>query len=147
MPVALRIELVDTADMTMTTIKPRAFSSEVDAGSRQENASKQESRAPFRFRRNGKGSGHHRLRSLTADQLTKSLEAQGIRAETMKTRLKADMVWTSLVRGRYKESLQVGERDVVAAAKEGGEGSQVEAFEYKMQPIVLLVPRGSPPAV
>ncbi|PDT86708.1 hypothetical protein CO669_28875 [Bradyrhizobium sp. Y36] len=34
----------------------RAFSSEVDAGSRQENASKQQSRAPFRFHRNGKGS-------------------------------------------------------------------------------------------
>jgi peptidyl-prolyl cis-trans isomerase SurA len=83
---------------------------------------------------------------ITAEQLTKSLEAQGIRPETMKARLKADMVWTSLVRGRYKESLQVGEKDVVAAAKEGGEGNQVEAFEYKMQPIVLLVPRGSPPA-
>jgi malonate transporter and related proteins len=33
----------------------RAFSSEVDTGSRQENASKQESRAPFRFNRNGNG--------------------------------------------------------------------------------------------
>ncbi|MEH2706307.1 hypothetical protein DXU06_16330 [Bradyrhizobium elkanii] len=35
----------------------RAFSSEVDTGSREENASKQESRAPFRFHRNGKSSG------------------------------------------------------------------------------------------
>jgi hypothetical protein len=34
----------------------RAFSSEVEPGSRQENASNQESRAPFRFHRNGKGS-------------------------------------------------------------------------------------------
>ena len=34
----------------------RAFSSEVETGSRQENASNQESRAPFRFYRNGKGS-------------------------------------------------------------------------------------------
>jgi hypothetical protein len=34
----------------------RAFSSEVDTGSREENASKQEARAPFRFHRNGKGS-------------------------------------------------------------------------------------------
>ncbi|WP_312015684.1 HupE/UreJ family protein [Bradyrhizobium liaoningense] len=33
-----------------------AFSSEVDTGSRQENASRQESRAPFRYHRNGKGS-------------------------------------------------------------------------------------------
>src|SRR5882757_6604092 len=32
----------------------RAFSSEVGPGSRKENASKQEARAPFRFNRNGK---------------------------------------------------------------------------------------------
>jgi len=34
----------------------RAFSSEVDTGSREENASKQEREPPFRFNRNGKGS-------------------------------------------------------------------------------------------
>jgi hypothetical protein len=34
----------------------RAFSSEVETGSRLENATNQESRAPFRFYRNGKGS-------------------------------------------------------------------------------------------
>ena len=83
---------------------------------------------------------------ITPDQLTKSLESQGIRPDTLKARLKADMVWTSLVRGRYKESLQVGEKDVAAAAQEGGEATQTEAFEYKMQPIVLIVPRGSAPA-
>ncbi len=80
---------------------------------------------------------------LSADQLTKSLESQGVRPETLKARLKADMVWTSLVRGRYKESLQVGEKDVAAAAQESGDAGQAEAFEYKMQPIVLIVPRGS----
>jgi peptidyl-prolyl cis-trans isomerase SurA len=83
---------------------------------------------------------------LTPEQLTKSLESQGIRADTLKARIKADMVWTSLVRGRYKESLQVGEKDVAAAAAEGGEKTEVDAFEYKMQPIVLIVPRGSAPA-
>jgi peptidyl-prolyl cis-trans isomerase SurA len=58
------------------------------------------------------------------------------------------MVWTSLVRGRYKESLQVGEKDVAAAVQvSGGDDKQAaEAFEYKMQPIVLVVPRGSAPA-
>jgi hypothetical protein len=34
----------------------RAFSSEVDTGSRQENASNKKSRAPLRFHRSGKGS-------------------------------------------------------------------------------------------
>jgi peptidyl-prolyl cis-trans isomerase SurA len=86
---------------------------------------------------------------VTTEQLTKSLESQGIRPETLKARMKAEMVWTSLVRGRYKESLQVGEKDVAAAVQVGGdEKLQVEAFEYKMRPIVLIVPRGSaPPAV
>jgi hypothetical protein len=35
----------------------RAFSSEVDTGSRQENASNIETELPFRFNRNGRGSG------------------------------------------------------------------------------------------
>jgi peptidyl-prolyl cis-trans isomerase SurA len=85
---------------------------------------------------------------ITPEQLTKSLEGQGIRPDTLKARIKAEMVWTSLVRGRYKESLQVGEKDVAAAVQVGGgdEKQQVDAFEYKMQPIVLVVPRGSAPA-
>jgi len=83
---------------------------------------------------------------ITSDQLTKSLENQGIRPDTLKARLKAEMVWTSLVRGRYKESLQISEADINERAKEEGDSGKVEAFEYKMQPIVLLVPRGSPPA-
>jgi len=80
---------------------------------------------------------------LSPEQLTKSLESQGVRPETLKSRLKAEMVWGSLVRGRFKESLQVGEKDVNDAALGSGEATQTDAFEYKMQPIVLIVPRGS----
>src|SRR5258708_7038680 len=84
---------------------------------------------------------------ITPEQLTKSLEVQGIRSDTLKARIKAEMVWTSLVRGRYKESLQVGEKDVAAAVQvNGDEKQQTEAFEYRMQPVVLIVPRGSAPA-
>jgi peptidyl-prolyl cis-trans isomerase SurA len=80
---------------------------------------------------------------LTPEQLTKSLESQGVRPETLKARLKSEMVWGSLVRGRFKESLQVGEKDVADAAQQGGEATQTDAYEYRMRPIVLIVPRGS----
>ena len=88
---------------------------------------------------------------ISADQLTKSLESQGIRPDTLKSRMKADMVWTNLVRGRYKESLQVSEKDVDKAVKDvdkavevkGDEKPDTQSFEYKMQPIVLIVPHGS----
>ena len=82
---------------------------------------------------------------LSPDQLTEVLEKRGVRPETLRSRIKADMVWGSLVRGRFKESLQVGERDVATAVRGTGvEKLEVEASEYKMQPVVLIVPRGSP---
>ena len=84
---------------------------------------------------------------MSPEQLNKTLESQGIRPDTLKARIKAEMVWGSLVRGRYKESLQVGEKDVAAAVREkGDEKPEVEAFEYKLKPVVLIVPRGSPPS-
>ncbi|WP_167772178.1 SurA N-terminal domain-containing protein [Bradyrhizobium frederickii] len=84
---------------------------------------------------------------ITPDQLAKSLESKGLRPETLKSRMRAEMVWTSLVRGRFKEKLLVGERDVAQAVQaQTGDKLQVEGTEYKMQPIVLIAPRGSSPA-
>jgi peptidyl-prolyl cis-trans isomerase SurA len=85
---------------------------------------------------------------INSDQLTKSLETQGIRPETLKSRIKADMVWGSLVRGRYKERLQIGEKDVAERVQaEGGDAQQqADAFEYRMQPVVLIIPHGAAPS-
>ena len=81
---------------------------------------------------------------ISAEQLTKSLESQGIRPDTLKARMKTEMVWSNLVRGRFKESLQIGEKDVEHAVESTGEEkAATQSFEYKMQPIVLVVPRGS----
>ncbi|MDB5655167.1 MAG: hypothetical protein JWQ94_2780 [Tardiphaga sp.] len=38
---------------------------------------------------------------LTPDQLVASLASKRIRPDTLKSRLKADMVWNALVRGRF----------------------------------------------
>ncbi|WP_249225663.1 SurA N-terminal domain-containing protein [Tardiphaga alba] len=80
---------------------------------------------------------------LTPDQLTQSLASKGIRPNTLKSRLKADMVWNAIVRGRFKQSLQVGEKEVEAAVQGQGGDATAEAFEYQMRPLVLIVPRGA----
>ncbi len=54
----------------------RAFSSEVEAGSRQENASNLESRAPFRFYRNGKGSSRRSALLTRLEQACAGLVAR-----------------------------------------------------------------------
>ena len=84
---------------------------------------------------------------LTTEQLNKVLEGRGIRPETLKLRIKADFVWSQLVRGRYGQSLIVGEKDIASAIEVKGDGKATgDSYEYKMRPVVLLVPRGAAPA-
>lgn len=84
---------------------------------------------------------------MSADQLAKVLTAQGVRPETMKLRLQADSAWGALVRGRYKQSLMVGERDVRAASGDATSPEQTESYEYQLRPVVIFIPRGSSSAL
>ena len=49
----------------------------------------------------------------TADQLTQMLAKSGVNASTLKSRIRADIAWQQLVRGRYQASLQIGEKDLL----------------------------------
>jgi len=80
---------------------------------------------------------------MNSDQLSKTLEARSIRPETLKSRIKADMTWGNLVRGRFQSSLLVPEKDL-AGLETSGNTPETESFEYLVRPIVLIVPRGSP---
>lgn len=82
---------------------------------------------------------------MSPDQLTKMLASRGIRPATLRSRIKADMVWGNLVRGRFKESLTISDRTVRAAAgDQTGDAANGNNFEYQMRPVVLVVPRGAP---
>lgn len=80
---------------------------------------------------------------LTSEQLDKVLGGRGIRPEALKSRLKADYVWSQLVRGRYGQSLIVGEKDVASAIQVKNDGKESNNFEYRMRPIVLFVSKGA----
>ena len=51
---------------------------------------------------------------LDGPKLTQLLTAGGASDDTLKRRLKAQMAWTNLVRGRYKASLEIRDKDVEA---------------------------------
>jgi peptidyl-prolyl cis-trans isomerase SurA len=91
----------------------------------------------------GAFSGMSSRMRMSPDQLVAQLATKGIRPDTLKSRLKADMVWNALVRGRFKQSLQVSEKEVDALVSGTGGAPEAEAFEYQMRPVVLVVPRGA----
>jgi peptidyl-prolyl cis-trans isomerase SurA len=81
---------------------------------------------------------------FTADQLTQSLAKSGVNAATLKARIKADLVWPQLVRGRYQASLQVADKDLIPALE--SKSDEGVGYDYALRPILFLVPSGSPEA-
>lgn len=81
---------------------------------------------------------------MDVQKLTQMLAGGGASAETLKQRLKAQMAWATLVRGRYRASLEIADSDVEAALQlhKSDDKTQV-GYEYILRPIILIVPRGS----
>jgi peptidyl-prolyl cis-trans isomerase SurA len=82
---------------------------------------------------------------LTPEQLTEQLAKSGVNAATLKGRLKADMTWPQLVRGRFQASLQIGDKDILTAMD--SKSSDSVGYDYTLRPILFLVPTGSAEAL
>jgi len=82
---------------------------------------------------------------VDSQKLTQMLVAGGASADTLKQKLRAQIAWGSLVRGRYKASLEIPDSDVEAQLElhKPDQKDQV-GYEYIMRPIILVVPHGSP---
>ena len=84
---------------------------------------------------------------IDSQKLTQLLENAGASGDTLKQRLRAEIAWTNLVRGRYKASLEIPDKDVEAQLElHKSEQKNDVGYEYIMRPVVLIVPRGSPDA-
>lgn len=81
---------------------------------------------------------------LKPAQLTQALSGRGVNVNTLKLRIRADLVWGHLVRGRYQAALQVGEGDIRAVLGQAEEGAV--GHVYTLRPILFIVPQGSPPS-
>jgi peptidyl-prolyl cis-trans isomerase SurA len=77
---------------------------------------------------------------MSIEQMTAQLNATGAGPGTLKARLRAEIAWTQLVRGRYSASLQVNDSDIAKALP--GDQKQV-GYVYTLRPIVFVIPRGS----
>ena len=82
---------------------------------------------------------------ITSEQLTEQLAKSGIHASTLKARIKADITWSQLVRGRYQSSLQIGDKDILTAME--SKSNDTVSYDYTLRPILFFVPPGSPDTV
>jgi len=81
---------------------------------------------------------------MTPAQFAKMTAASGVSQEALKARIHADFVWGQIVRGKFQGSLQVGEKEV-EVKMQGVQGEEPANYEYKLRPVLFLVPRGAAP--
>jgi len=84
----------------------------------------------------------------TPQQFTQALLGAGITATAVKNRLKAEMAWNQIIRGKFSANFQIRERDIhdTLVSRRKDEQSAV-GYEYTLRPILLIVARGSSEAV
>jgi peptidyl-prolyl cis-trans isomerase SurA len=81
---------------------------------------------------------------ITVQQFSQVLERAGISPNTVKARIRAEMTWQQLIRGKFGSSLQVGESDIANALKERNESeTSAVGYVYTLYPVTIVVPRGS----
>jgi peptidyl-prolyl cis-trans isomerase SurA len=84
---------------------------------------------------------------LNSAQLTQALSGRGINANVLKARIRSDLAWGHLVRGRFKASLEVGEGDIHAMLGPPSDDAKgAVGHVYTLRPILFIVPQGSPPS-
>jgi len=89
-----------------------------------------------------------RRQNITVDQFTQVLEKNGIVPGTIKARIKAEITWNQLVRGKYQSTLQIGENDIATAMRARNENDNPTAgYIYTLYPITIIAARGSPEAI
>jgi peptidyl-prolyl cis-trans isomerase SurA len=87
---------------------------------------------------------------MTAAQFTQALRQAGLDIATFRQFLRANMVWSKVVRARFRATVDITDQDVTAALNARGASSGAEqsaTAEYMVQPILFVVPAGSSAAL
>jgi peptidyl-prolyl cis-trans isomerase SurA len=87
----------------------------------------------------------------TTEQFVQMLTKAGVAPQTFRARLRAQIVWPPLVRGRYSSSLEVADQDVLQQLlnkkSDGQDTGNVGNYDYTLRPILLMVTPGAPGSV
>jgi len=80
---------------------------------------------------------------ITPAQFAQMLERSGISPAAVKARVRAELTWTQLIRGKFGATLQIGEADIANVLKDSKDAAaQATAYTYTLYPITMVVPRG-----
>lgn len=83
----------------------------------------------------------------TSKQFAEALSHAGVNVPALKRRIKADITWSSIIRGKFPSINAVGEKDVLSAMESRkADAKEAATYQYTLREILFIMPRGSAPA-
>lgn len=88
--------------------------------------------------------GMAKRQHVTAQQFGQMLDHSGISPNTIKARIRAELTWGQLIRGKFGSSLQVGESDIAKVLRDSNEPDKTAVgYVYTLYPITVVFGRES----
>jgi len=82
---------------------------------------------------------------MNTEQFIQLLTKSGVTPMTFRARLRADLVWQPLVRGRYQSTLEIFDQDILQEMiNKKTDTAETTSYDYTLRPILFVVPPGSP---
>jgi peptidyl-prolyl cis-trans isomerase SurA len=80
----------------------------------------------------------------SSEQFVQILTKAGVTPMTFRARLRAQLVWAPLVRGRYQSSLEIFDKDILQEMlNQKTDAEEAASYDYTLRPILFIVPPGS----
>lgn len=80
---------------------------------------------------------------MSPSQLSKALRSGGVKPETLKARLKAQLAWNRLLQRKFSGKIEVNESDIIAALQKTDEAERQKSIEYDLKRVIVVVPKKS----
>lgn len=84
-----------------------------------------------------------RSAKMSPGQLSKALSSGGVKPDTLKKRLKAQLAWNQVLQRRFSGRIEVDESDIIAELKKTDEEDRQTSIEYDLKRIIVVVPKNS----
>jgi len=80
---------------------------------------------------------------MSPSQLSKALSSGGVKPDTLKSRLRAQLAWNEVLQQRFSGRIEVDESDIIAALQKTDEEERQKSIEYDLKRIIVVVPKNS----
>jgi peptidyl-prolyl cis-trans isomerase SurA len=81
----------------------------------------------------------------TPKEFTAQLANAGVQPGTLKSRIKAEIIWTQVIRGKFQSNFQFNDNEILKELETGKQEDQ-SGYDYTLRPILFVARRGSPQA-